>query len=112
MVRAKGLEPSRLAAHAPQTCVSTIPPRPQRTEIGGSSDFSLIFRGKSTQKGSEFDPQAHKERRAGEGDRRIGTVGGGDGRGAAQVMKLGQEVTPRNPVRDEGVGGGARLKPI
>lgn len=26
MVREKGLEPSRLAAHAPKACVSTIPP--------------------------------------------------------------------------------------
>ena len=29
MVGMKGLEPSRLAAHAPKACVSTIPPHPR-----------------------------------------------------------------------------------
>ena len=33
MVRATGLEPARLTVHAPQTCVSTIPPRPHTTRF-------------------------------------------------------------------------------
>lgn len=43
MVRGKGLEPSRIASHAPQACVSTIPPPPHILQKPHGGETFIVF---------------------------------------------------------------------